>query len=71
MSTFTGGCLCGKIRYTATADPVFQGVCHCSDCQRQTGTSFSVIVAFMPPTLTITGDMKTFHGVVNESLRPM
>ena len=30
--------------YSADAEPLVQGVCHCTDCQRQTGNPFSVIV---------------------------
>lgn len=60
MSEITGGCLCGKIRYRATAAPAMQAVCHCRDCQRQTGTSFSVVAAFQPGDVTITGDLKTY-----------
>ena len=40
----TGRCLCGAVTYSADAEPVLQGVCHCADCQRQTGNPFSVIV---------------------------
>src|ERR1700724_1369777 len=40
----TGRCLCGGVTYSADAEPVVQAVCHCSDCQRQTGNPFSVIV---------------------------
>jgi hypothetical protein len=72
MADITGGCLCGKVRYTAKAEPVFQGVCHCTDCQRQAGTAFSVVAAFAAPDVTITGEMKTYRGVGssgNEVLR--
>ncbi len=37
-----GGCLCGDIRYSLVEDPVTVYVCHCTDCQRQTGTSFAM-----------------------------
>ena len=40
----TGRCLCGGVTYSADAEPVIQAVCHCADCQRQTGNPFSVIV---------------------------
>lgn len=62
MAEISGGCLCGKVRYTTSAQPMFQGVCHCTDCQRQGGTAFSVIVAFAEPDLKITGDLRTFHS---------
>jgi hypothetical protein len=32
-----GGCLCGKVRYSADAEPAFVGVCHCKNCQKGTG----------------------------------
>ena len=38
--TRTGGCLCGAIRYELTAEPVFSLLCHCRDCQRQSGSGY-------------------------------
>ena len=38
----TGGCACGEIRYRLTASPLFVHCCHCSDCQRQTGSAFVI-----------------------------
>jgi len=40
-----GGCLCGKVRYSADTEPAFVGVCHCTNCQKATGTAFNVVVA--------------------------
>jgi hypothetical protein len=40
----TGRCLCGSVTYSVDAEPVWQGICHCSNCQRQTATAFSAIV---------------------------
>jgi hypothetical protein len=36
----TGGCLCGRVRYESTGDPLFSLLCHCRDCQRQSGSAF-------------------------------
>jgi len=36
MPELTGACLCGRLRYTITAEPVMSAVCHCRDCQRFT-----------------------------------
>ena len=33
----TGGCQCGKVRYTAQVDPAEAYLCHCKMCQRATG----------------------------------
>ena len=41
--------------YSVDAQPVWQGVCHCSDCQRQTATAFSTIVGVPISALTLEG----------------
>jgi len=35
-----GGCFCGDVRYVLREDPLTLYACHCTDCQRQTGSSF-------------------------------
>lgn len=37
---YDGGCLCGAVRYRVTTKPLTLYACHCTDCQRQTGSSF-------------------------------
>jgi hypothetical protein len=37
----TGGCLCGGVRYEVTAPFVSANYCHCTRCQRRTGTAAS------------------------------
>ena len=61
MPEMTGGCLCGQVRYSANAEPAFVGVCHCKNCQKQTGTAFSVIVGIPKTALSVQGRVKTFH----------
>jgi hypothetical protein len=60
MNTITGGCLCGAVRYTTTAEPLMSAVCHCRDCQRFTGSAFGALIAVPKEALTFTGTMKTF-----------
>ena len=37
----TGGCLCGAVRYESTGEPGFALLCHCRDCQRQSGSAYA------------------------------
>ena len=51
----TGRCLCGGVTYSADAEPLVQAACHCTNCQRQTGNPFSVIVGVPRPALIVEG----------------
>ncbi len=42
----TGGCLCGAIRYRMTGDAVHTNICHCTQCQRQTGSLIGAFATF-------------------------
>jgi hypothetical protein len=57
-----GGCLCGKVRYSGEAEPIFAGVCHCANCQKGSGTAFNTVIAVPKPAVTVTGATKTFEG---------
>jgi hypothetical protein len=37
-----GGCTCGDVRYRMQSKPLIVHCCHCSWCQRQSGSAFAV-----------------------------
>ena len=37
-----GGCTCGAVRYRLKMRPIFVHCCHCTWCQRETGSAFAV-----------------------------
>jgi hypothetical protein len=43
--SLAGGCLCGAIRFELTEPPRAAGYCHCTRCQRRTGTAASAQAA--------------------------
>jgi hypothetical protein len=43
---FEGGCLCGAVRYRATARPLRGVICHCSICRRHSGALALAFVHF-------------------------
>ena len=56
----TGGCLCGGLRYTATAPPTVMGYCCCADCRRASGSGYAPFMAFAAAALTISGETRRF-----------
>lgn len=45
MSRLEGGCLCGRIRYHTEQTPRATIQCHCRNCQKQSGSAFSINLA--------------------------
>jgi len=53
----TGGCLCGGVRFEVSEPLVSSGYCHCTRCQRRTGTAASVSARIVPGSLrVVSGD---------------
>ena len=49
----TGGCLCGAVRFEVTEPLVTSGYCHCTRCQRRTGTAASPGARIAPGSLRV------------------
>ena len=49
----TGGCLCGRVRFEVTEPLVSAGYCHCTRCQRRTGTASSASARVAPGSLRV------------------
>jgi hypothetical protein len=56
----TGGCLCGRVRYTVDGEASLSAVCHCRSCQRYTGSVFEPLMVFPADTVKVHGDLKTY-----------
>ena len=50
----TGGCLCGRVRFEVTEPLLRAGYCHCTRCQKRTGTAASPQARVAPGALRIT-----------------
>lgn len=40
--SFEGKCACGFVRYRMKSRPLFVNCCHCTWCQRETGSAFAI-----------------------------
>jgi hypothetical protein len=61
-----GHCLCGAVTYRADAEPAIQAVCHCTDCQRQTGSPYTVIVGVPRASLSVEGESLSSFSTVGD-----
>lgn len=73
MSTFElqeGGCVCNKVRYKLTGEPLRVTVCHCTWCQRRTGSAFGVELVFKKDQVRFeTDSVSVFRHISDESGR--
>jgi hypothetical protein len=51
----SGGCVCGAIRYSLLDAPLLAYACHCHDCQKATGTAFTLTLVIRTADLQVTG----------------
>lgn len=65
----TGGCLCGAVRYSVAGRPLplSTTVCNCQDCQRSSGTVFSVVVPVRAASFQLEGELRTFQTTGTDS----
>lgn len=53
-AALTGSCLCGGVRFEITEPLVSASYCHCTRCQRRSGTAASVQARVEPGSLRVT-----------------
>jgi len=56
-----GRCQCGALRYEVAAAPMVLYCCHCTNCQKQTGSAFVLSAAILEPSLSfVSGTPRRF-----------
>jgi hypothetical protein len=65
-----GGCLCGAVRYRVTGAPFRTSVCHCTFCQRRTGSAFGLGAYFKKDEFQLLrGELRSYEHRSDESGR--
>lgn len=52
---FSGGCLCGAVRYKSASAPMIAGHCQCVDCRKSSGTGHCSHIGVHETAVTLTG----------------
>ncbi|MBB5276175.1 hypothetical protein HNR26_002227 [Rhizobium rosettiformans] len=66
----TGACQCGAIRYEAEVDPQAVGICHCTDCQRLTGSAYRVTAPAISNSFQFTSGVPRRYRKIGDSGQP-
>jgi hypothetical protein len=64
-----GGCVCGLLRFAARGNPSRVTVCHCTWCQRRTGSAFGIGAVFPLERLELRGPYRVYRHLSDESGR--
>jgi len=57
---FTGGCLCGAVRYKSSMDPQVVAHCQCVDCRKSSGTGHCTHIVIPQDAYTVSGEVKFY-----------
>jgi hypothetical protein len=69
MVTREAACHCRQLRLAVEGDPWVVSICHCSACQRRTGSAFGMQAAFRSVQVEVTGRYKDFSRLSDEADR--
>jgi hypothetical protein len=62
-TSFSGGCLCGAVRYVLAGAPTSTNICYCTQCQRQTGAPLPAFASCRADQLSVLqGDVATYRA---------
>jgi hypothetical protein len=61
LQRYSGGCLCGALRYVAEGEPRYAGYCYCADCQKASGSGFVPFMGFGSGAVRFSGASRQFR----------
>ena len=53
----SGSCQCGAVSYSVEGEALMTYACHCMDCQKRTGSAFSMGTIYPLSALTVNGEL--------------
>jgi hypothetical protein len=67
MTNWTGGCLCGTVRFRLSSAPFDVGWCHCRTCQLSSGSPAMVFASVPVEDFVFTAGEEAVHRVASSS----
>ena len=62
---YTGGCLCKRVRFRITAEPITMRLCWCRLCQYLAAGNATVNVVFPSDALSVEGELTDYRSVAD------
>jgi hypothetical protein len=62
MNVRTGRCLCGEVHYQLRGEPLGVGLCHCTDCRKESGSAFVTFAIWPREAFSSIGSFATYEG---------
>jgi hypothetical protein len=66
MTTRMAHCACRQLQVAADGDPLRVNVCHCTHCQRRTGSPFGLGAWYPKSAVCVRGETKTFMRPIED-----
>ncbi|HVJ36010.1 MAG TPA: GFA family protein [Terriglobia bacterium] len=62
MTIYSGGCLCGQARFTASGEASRIGICHCFTCRKSGGSIFGAFAIYPTDAVAVSGLVSAVHS---------
>jgi len=62
MTRITGACRCGRVTYSIEGEATRIGICHCTDCRRESGSAFTFFGVWPASSFSTSGQTEVHEG---------
>jgi len=70
VGILSGQCLCGAVRYKVNCKPLTMYACHCTDCQKRTGSAFGLSMWVLRSAIEVTAGEPTLQTLKHSDGQP-
>jgi hypothetical protein len=61
MTVYSGQCLCGQVKVSARGEPLRVGICHCTNCRKESGSAFTFYAIWPTQQVEHEGETSVFN----------
>ncbi|MBX4956070.1 GFA family protein [Rhizobium lentis] len=62
MTVLSGKCLCGQVQISVRGEALRVGICHCTDCRKESGSAFTFYGIWPAGQFEYSGETAEFRG---------